>query len=79
MRRHRQSLLLLLLLLVVLVVVEVGHEHLAVTHRVRSLLAQTVVSIAGEAGTPPSRYETCMSAPAFGHSNSSGRWRSSTT
>jgi len=72
-------LLVLLVLLLLLVVAEVGHQDLAVTHRVRSLLALTVVSIAGEAGTPTSSSETCVSAPTFGHSNSSRRGRSATT
>jgi len=64
---------------VVVVVAEVGLQDLAVTHRVQSLLALTVVSIADEAGTPTSTSKTCASAPAFGQMNSSGHGRSDTT
>ena len=70
-RRHRRCRLVM-----VVVVVEVGHQDPAIAHRVQSLLARTVVSIPGGADTPSGGPETCVSAPTFGHSNSSGRGRS---
>jgi len=67
MRRRRRSRLV--------VVAEVGRQDLAITHPVQSFLERTVVSIAGEAGTPTSTSETYAPASAFGYSNSSERGR----
>jgi len=64
---------------VVVVVAEGDLQDLAVTHRVQSLLALTVVSIADEVGTPTSTCKTFTSAPAFGQMNNSGHGRSATT